>query len=192
MHIGFSLKFSDKNRFLDRKVLDDVISNAERKFLMDSGAWVRKVARNSIRKVGKKGKPSEAGTPPKWRVGKDDGLRRIWFVLASDNKSVDIGPVKYNGQMYGSMTVPQLHEFGGRVQGVQYEIFGKITNYYPSGWLRVNPKLASKINRLPRMVVYPPRPYMRPALHNSQKKITEIMVRSIRQSIAKGVRAAKR
>lgn len=83
---------------------------ANRKAMRSVGAYVRKVAVNSVHKSKKSSSP---GTPPNTRRGL---LRRsILYGVENDARSVVIGPAKSFVGL--SMTA---HEFGGRYRGRTY------------------------------------------------------------------------
>lgn len=121
MKISFSMSFRDKERFFDRQAIIDSVEPAFHSYLMQGGALVRKIAQRSIRRGGKKRKPSDPGKPPKHHLpGSNEGLRRIIYTLSSDKMSADIGPVKY--ERASKPTVPALHEFGGMAPGLKTAI----------------------------------------------------------------------
>lgn len=116
MKVSFEMSFNDKVRFFDREAVVNAIEPAFHSYLMQGGALVRKVAQRSIRRGGKKRKPSDPGKPPKHHLpGTNEGLRRIIFTLSSDNMTCSVGPVKYERASLPS--VPSLHEFGGMAPG---------------------------------------------------------------------------
>jgi len=111
MKISFSMSFRDKERFFDRQAIINSVEPAFHSYLMQGGALVRKIAQRSIRRGGKKRKPSDPGKPPKHHLpGSNEGLRRIIYTLSSDKMSADIGPVKY--ERMKQPTIPRIHEFG--------------------------------------------------------------------------------
>lgn len=120
--INFNFVLKDKRRFFDRAHAESVLSKGEKNFLASSGAYIRKVAIRSLKRVGKKGQPSRPGTPPKHRMpGDSEALRRIEFRLNEDNKSVDIGPV-HLPRTRTNPTTPQLHEFGGTIGKFEWRL----------------------------------------------------------------------
>ena len=101
--IGVRLDFGDEP-------LLGAVKYANKKALRSVGAYVRRVAVNSVRKSRKS---SAAGTPPNTRRGL---LKHsILFGVEGDGESVVIGPAK---SFIGiSMTA---HEFGGMYRGRKY------------------------------------------------------------------------
>jgi len=111
-----------KAGFFDREAVKRSIDRAERRQLGSFGAFVRKVAKSSIKSPGKKRQKdatqalsqgflistgSKPGEPPKNQTGL---LKKfIFFAYDRDSRSVVIGPTKLNKR--GS--VPELLEKGG-------------------------------------------------------------------------------
>lgn len=130
------------------------------------GAFIRRSARSSIRKVGKKGTPSNPGQPPKSRTG----LLRDFIQFAYDpaTKSVVVGPEKLNRPSFAPPTL----EYGGSYTVTETQV-PEWTDYAqakpnPSEvWVRVNPRRA-KGNVRKRTVTQAPRPYMMPALQRER------------------------
>ena len=94
----------------DEDSLLGAVKYANKKALRSVGAYVRRVAVNSIRQSKKSSSP---GTPPNTRAGL---LKRsILFGVERDARSVVIGPAKSFVGL--SMTA---HEFGGMYRGRKY------------------------------------------------------------------------
>jgi len=177
------------NWFFDRSHVRHVLGRAEKRYLGKAGGTVRKIARNSIKKKGKaRAAPGRArarerwlheiqdqpasppGQPPYTHAGflRDD----ILYALDPTDKSVVIGPSK-------SPWLNELHEFGGRVQmGV---------------WRRKTTGTKVLLKRGPRnrraytmagrtVAVYPPRPFMGPALDKTRPKLPEMYRDAVRAS----------
>ncbi len=106
------------------------------KELSQLGAFIRQTAIRSIRRVGKKGKPSAPGRPPKQRSDNDFvSLRNIQFYYVPFKQSVVVGPVALNVHRwfhaaggtpttgtgeFGPGAVPRVLEHGGFI-GVHEE-----------------------------------------------------------------------
>lgn len=121
-NMKFDFFLPDKRNFFDRKRAEEVLTKGEKHALASIGAYIRKVAMRSIKRVGKKGNPSKPGTPPKHRMpGDAEGLRKIEFRLNETDKSVDVGPV-HLPRSRTNPTTPQLHEFGGTVGKVEWRL----------------------------------------------------------------------
>jgi hypothetical protein len=97
-----------KSGFFDRAKVKSSISKAERKKLGAFGAFVRSVARNSIRKPPKKGgRSSLPGRPPYDQTGL---LKKfLFFSYDFSTRSVVIGPAKLNRRG----KAPAVLEYGG-------------------------------------------------------------------------------
>jgi len=110
--IGFKI---DKSMFFDRPKVVNATNRATRRVLSRFGAYVRQTARHSIRR---RKRSSAPGQPPSSHVGLL--RRRIYFGYDPRKESVVIGPTPINASggrsPYGSTTVPELLEEGGRVQ----------------------------------------------------------------------------
>jgi phage gpG-like protein len=113
--------------------------------LEHAAAIVRKEAVDSMVQ-GVKGEPSPEGTPPHKVSGKLS--KSIAFQKESDDVIL-IGPQKKSATFYGA-----LHEHGGTVT------VGKYRRKRKSGDARVG-----------RVMKFPPRPFMAPALINSMDRI---------------------
>ena len=104
------IKINTRTFFYNRKVLrllDRKTHGALKRF----GSFVRKTARRSIRPVGKSGKPSKPGQPPKSRRGLLKNFIFYGFDLA--RRSVVIGPQKIYG-LKGK--APSVLEYGGNAR----------------------------------------------------------------------------
>lgn len=100
---GVRIEFDDAG-------LHRAMKHAGRKALGRAGAYVRRTARNSVRRSKD---ASAAGTPPNTRRGLVRNA--VLFGVENDGRSVVIGPAK---SFVGiSMTA---HEFGGRFRGRNY------------------------------------------------------------------------
>lgn len=198
MKLTFNLGFESKQRFFDRAIAD-AIEPAFKEYLSHSGAYVRKVAQRSLRRGGKKKKSSPPGQPPRHHMpGSNEALRRIFYTLARDGMSVDIGPVRYP-RMKGT-PVPKIHEFGEIVTTNLFRLApGPKTRFmFEPGFRSAYPRVVeslekfsavSKTSKLPNFTYmkrnpvkitdfeleqqtqthkYPARPFMQPALSNSK------------------------
>ena len=97
-----------KRLFFDRRRVMDAVERARRKALAGSGALVRKIAKDSIRK---RKKPSRPGEPPHSHTGL---LKRfIFFGYDEFSRGVVVGPVALKRRA----TVPHLLEYGGLTEG---------------------------------------------------------------------------
>ena len=92
--------------FFDKKVVRDKVDAGTRRVLSKFGAYVRRTARQSIRK---RKKISDPGSPPSSHTGL---LKRfIFFGYDPRKRSVVIGPVRLTQNGRGK--APALLEYGG-------------------------------------------------------------------------------
>jgi hypothetical protein len=103
--IGMKLEQA-KGLFFDRLAVTNAVDRAQRKVLSKFGAFVRRRARNSIRK---RKAISEPGRPPSSHTGLLK--RNIFFVFSPETRSVVIGPILLNQRT----DAPRLLEYGGTV-----------------------------------------------------------------------------
>lgn len=98
-----------KSNFFDRAAVMGEFGRATARVFGSFGAYVRKVARNSIKPVGKKGIASKPGQPPKSRTGL---LREhIYFTYNRQARSVVIGAALFARSSWAQKTL----EHGGTV-----------------------------------------------------------------------------
>jgi hypothetical protein len=168
-----------KGRFFDRARVVKLLDEAELRSLSRVGAFVRTRAQSILRY---RDKSSPPGQPPSvhrheefqrvqvvpkgrnpWKASHARPASQfkelIFFALDESNKSVVIGPALLNGGRTNP-TVPELHEFGGEITVEEVQL---------SGGLWVRSSRVANLNRPRRTVqaVYPPRPFMKPALDSS-------------------------
>ena len=94
-----------KKMFFDSPKVISAVDKTTRRVLSRFGAYVRTVAKRSIRKRKKAAPP---GQPPSSHTGL---LKKfIWFGYEPDSKSVVIGPARLSGKNYGE--APSLLEYG--------------------------------------------------------------------------------
>ena len=104
------IKINTRTFFNNRKVLR-LLDKKTHAALGRFGKYVRKVAKNSIRPVGKKGTPSQPGQPPKSRKGLLKNF--IFYGFDRAKRSVVIGPQKIYG-IKGK--TPNVLEYGGNIK----------------------------------------------------------------------------
>jgi len=106
IELGYTIRQAQGQFFTAQRVIE-AMDAATRRVLSRFGAYVRRRARSSIRRGGKRGHPSKPGKPPKsWT-----GLLKnhIYFVFDPQQESVIIGPAKLNT----GTEAPQVLEYGG-------------------------------------------------------------------------------
>lgn len=103
---------------LDTRELKRAVKKTAGKILFESGSYLMKTARNSIRKQKNPGRHSQPGQPPFYHGATFAGgvtfRRSIMFKVDKNEGNVVIGPIAGRLGAIGS-----LHEFGGR-QTVEY------------------------------------------------------------------------
>lgn len=111
MPLKMTTRFNTKNFIAEQKRLFAAVERGQRRGLMRGGGYVRRVARNSIRKGGKrKNRVSNPGDPIRWhtRPGIKDN---IYFAYDQRDGVVPVGPIKFAGS-----DVPETLEHGGKVE----------------------------------------------------------------------------
>lgn len=144
-----------KRSFFDREKVVREIDRYTLKSLRHAGGYLRRVARNSIKK-GKPGAVSSPGDPPRSHTGllKD----KIFFVAvkeAAQRPRVIVGPVKLNTPT----NAPNILEYGGTTTIV-----------------RRDPKTKEVTRRKVRIEA---RPYMGPALEKAKSQIPSLFRRTV-------------
>lgn len=141
------------------------LQRGKRRAFSRVGAFIRRRARSLIgSKVQYKTQPRIGGSPPRARVGSARDFKQIIFLVGPS--SVRIGPVKYNQANMrtnpnpGSVSVPELHEFGGTLSIEEEKVGGK----WRRRDLRRNLRPGRPIRK--RAATYPARPFMGPALND--------------------------
>lgn len=158
----FQMTLSLKRSFFDRAAIQRPSDQATVKTLGKMGAFIRRRARSILRR---KKKVSSVGSPPS--VHSSDPvatLKNVLFALGPDRRSVLVGPVKLNqvnlqANRMGSLTVPQLHEFGGTI-AIREWSFGPGKPWRRRD-MRFNPRPGWMYRT--RNAKYAPRPFMGPA-----------------------------
>jgi len=129
--------------FIDDRRIERSADRAKQRAQRQPAAWIRVVARRSIRK--RKGY-SKPGQPPSSHHGALKG--GIFYVWDRTTKSTVVGPVRM-GSRRGSGQVPELLEKGGTIRQVVRRK-GRPTRRYSAH--------------------YEPRPYMAPALAKARQQ----------------------
>lgn len=107
------------------KELSKVFKNASEKFFRSAGAYIRKVAANSIKKKRDESKHSKPGTPPFYHgsaFGSGYTFKKS-ILYKAEKESVVIGSISNSLARIGS-----LHEYGGTssVEYIDHPNFGRI------------------------------------------------------------------
>ena len=98
-----------KQLFADSKAVLSAADRASRKVLGKFGAYVRRTAKQSIRK---RKRPALPGSPPSSHTGLLK--RHIYFFADSQTRNVVIGPIRLSGRASGG-EAPHALEEGGMV-----------------------------------------------------------------------------
>ena len=150
---GFNVKM-----FFNSKEVISAVDTATRKVLSKFGAFVRRTARQSIRKRKSVSKP---GQPPTNQTGKLK--RHIYFGYDTNKQSVVIGPQ----QLSGTLTVLSALEYGG----TSYVRENKQVPGPRGGMVRLKTK---------RAVYIRPRPFMGPAFQKELPQLPELWRNSVK------------
>jgi hypothetical protein len=194
--MSFGVQADIKGVFFDRPAVVAAVGRQGAAFLNRAGGYVRRVARNSMKKKGKaraqpKGQgaafkrwekeiattpASPPGTPPFAHSESNvTTLRNIQYGFDRIHESVLVGPLQLNQKstingVTGAGTVPQLHEFGGSRQVLEKKVGN---SWVPLG--RQRPRPGQPVRR--RMAKYPARPFMYPALRKSVPRFPSLFLR---------------
>jgi len=181
------LRIVDVKTFIDTRSIRTAAFRAQRKPLYHIGGFLRRTIRRSMRK---RKKASAPGTPPSVHSGE---LKNSILYSVTSNPSVVIGPsARWRQSDAHGLRGATLHEFGGTrpamgkiaVQAFSIGNAGPIESRGRVAWIRLKtarqaasatrtyrrlypgkPILVSVTSG--RMLRYPARPYVRPALRNS-------------------------
>jgi hypothetical protein len=164
---GLTVSLKIREFFFDRLTVAAKIDKQRSAFLNRVGGFVRRVARNSLRR---RKKPSEPGSPPSVH-SKDDfaTLKNILYGFNPATGGVDVGPVGLN-QKFSGLTVPEIHEYGATVNVTEKTRKGE------NNWRRVDKRRGIRpweVTRV-RRATYPPRPTMARAVKLAKEKFPQI------------------
>lgn len=184
---------ADTSKFLDRVIVETEVERIEFEGLKRNAFYLRRVARNSIRR---RKEPSKPGQPPRSVRG---DLKRGIYAMLDGRGSAVVGPVKYD---WGT-GAPNTLEFGGETVidnsvrrkvgdgGEVRVVSGRAGKEVRPGVRVVFAKIrtqaqadrATEINRAifgPRKVRVADRPFMAPALEKSIPKLAPMWAMSVR------------
>jgi len=163
--MAYEVSYSATKFFLDRAEVQRKLGVARVRALGRQGAFVRRRARTSI--LRRRKRISAPGSPPSVHSkGSIDSLRNILFAYEQSSDSVVVGPVKLNQinrSRSGSISIPALMEFGGRIEILEERYPGTRAGMWFRSDLRTRRRYADRIYRN-RPARYRPRPFMLPAL----------------------------
>jgi hypothetical protein len=175
-----------KLQYFDRSVIKSNWKQINSSPLSRSGSLVKKISRQSIRRGGKKKKPSKAGTPPRsHKPGSVPPFKQIYSLPVDPVSSVTVGMVGYGGKD----PVPGLHEHGETATRI---VIKKRKRKRPKG-TRVSPQRLKRIREKYALMVaaqaaegqkktvrYPQRPFMAPALDKAKSRLPDLWENSLR------------
>jgi len=155
-----------KSMFFDESKITKGMAKAEKQYLSKAGGLIRKVAQRSIRK---RKKPSQPGSPPHSHQGR---LKKFLFYgLDEKNGKAFVGPVLLGKPAEGSnKTVPEILEYGGDVT-INEVVFWKTGEWVTDDRKYRRRKWYKVAKKRKRRATIQPRPYMQPALKESQSKL---------------------
>jgi len=182
--ISMKLKFKVQN--FDRTIIKRNWKKINRGPLTKSGNFVKVIAKRSIRRGKKGGKPSPIGRPPKARKGKGKGtpFKLIFSVPRIGGTSVIVGMVGFGGRS----AVPGMHEHSGRARrsvivktaAGRHKKTGRFTKAKTAGrWVTRGGKHKFIPKIVTKMASYPPRPFMFPALIKARPKLPKFWLNSL-------------
>jgi hypothetical protein len=180
------IRFNSKRFFFDREVVIQAVGRATATAMSKAGAFIRRRAQTSMR-YRQYGKASTPLVQPPFAHQPKPFLRKyLYFAYSPFKRSLIVGPVKLDAVYFNHSgepvtgTVPSIHEFGGEVRQLQVL---KVTRRDYAGrfarqkdatfksnqgtWVKASLKRKSRLGKRRtrlRIIRYPARPYMRPAL----------------------------
>lgn len=175
--VTVGIRTAKKGFFDSEKVLKEV-KYAERRALSKAGAYVRRAARDRLRKRKSSAGPGES---PNVHVS-GMGLRQIFFFYDWNEGTVIIGPIGYGTQPHSNVTVPELMEKGGTVQirvtaGLLSRLYRQ--GQYDSSAMEAHGALVSKKGQIVTLN-YDPHPFMKPAREEVEPDMADFWHDSIR------------
>lgn len=161
--------------FFDRSIIRNRWKRINRDSLMLAGIMVMKIARGSIKRRRQGGKPSPAGQPPRSRQpGVTPPFKQIFSVPFRLGTSVAVGMVGYHFGKTGP-PVPGLQEHGGTAH--RFVFSAGRQRRLKSG------RMGRTITQYKRRVVkYPQRPFMWPALLRARSRLPHLWLNSVSRS----------
>jgi hypothetical protein len=180
---------ASKDLFFDRLAVLRFMDEAEAKAFTKIGGRIKKTAQRSMRSQKKPKKvrwddytpkASNPGQPPRRHGSIGEGITKIYFTYNRTKREVLIGPVKLNHYAYPNVTIPQLHEFGGRVQVIEIDVntTEQGVSKGPPKWFRATRRMMKRPYnqnrpRRTRTLNFPARPFMFPALEKNKQFIND-------------------
>lgn len=166
------ITYAVKDFFFDRAAVMEKVGAKRNKALLTAGAYIRRKARDLLRR-GKK--PAKPGSPPKIHSDNEPGLKTILFALDPATDSMVVGPIKFNSRglrKSNRETIPEIQEFGGTAEVIEYTPDEGET-WLTLDELRANKYSRSKVRSRTRQATYAAHPFMSVALERALPKIPE-------------------
>lgn len=183
-----STRLRVKEHFFDQPAIEAAVRRARKDYdaLKKAGAFVRRTARSSIRKVKKKTTHSQPGQPPRSHKPTELNLRSIYFSWDPLLQGMVVGPVGF-ARGPGGHPVPEIHEEG---LSVPVKVLRRkktnsrkaISATQKAAYLRkirsgeIVPRRAPVVSET---VHYPERPFMGPALNKELPKFPSLWEGSV-------------
>lgn len=166
--MGLAMRTDFKLQYFDRKIIKRNWSKINEKPLKRSGLLIRRIARGSIRRGGKRKKASRPGTPPRsHKQGKTPPFKMIFSVPERFETRVVVGMVGFTSGGRSRDKAPALAEHGGTAQRRVFVKAGRHrTKRGRLGRTRYKPKV--------KTVRYPARPFMVPALDKAKPRLPRL------------------
>lgn len=163
---------STKMTWFDRNVIKTRWPKFNKSRLQHAGNLVMRIARGSIKRRRKlRGKPSAPGTPPYSRQpGSVPPFKQIFSVPYRLGTSVIVGMVGYGSPN----PAPGLQEHGGSAVRNVYS-----RNAFANHRLRKIRNRGSRVTYQRRLVKYPERPFMWPALKKAREALPHLWLNSV-------------
>lgn len=166
--LTLTIKESKKFFFDEAKIRRSVRkAQQEQRALRRAGAFIRRTARSSMRKVKKRTTVSSPGQPPRSHSS-EPNLRTIFYIYDPQTTSMVVGPplLPSSKNSRDSLPVPGLHEHGGTAHRT---VYADASNR-PAKF-RKKKRAAIRLAK---------RPFMLPALEQNADKIPPLWRDSVR------------
>ena len=176
---------------MNTKAVQRAVDRSAPTTLSRAGAYLRAIARNSIKRRKNPNKSSAPGTPPHHHSTFKNTIR---WALSPDKQTVYIGPEIVRG---GLANAGRLHEFGGvrnlpkQFKGYKEGQSGPISVNADGSLRHIRLRTAKQIAKAERLARqhypwlsggvrrYPARPFMRPALYAGLPKLSNFWINAI-------------
>lgn len=163
------ITYAVKDWFLDRAAVAAKIGKARQRAMLKGGSYTRRKARDLLRRGKKAAQP---GRPPHVH-GPEPNLKTIFFAYDPARDQVIVGPVVLNSsKARGGKTVPQIQEFGGVADIMEWSTDGGQTWQNQDQIVQARNRGKRAITRR-RLANVAPHPFMQPAWEAAWPQIPE-------------------